>query len=123
MIKLAGMTCFSIESVPLLFPILGRIKKKTDFNKFFVSVSMTAMIFTSIMGCIVYKTMGDKIEKIYFTNLMTEFTSIKILTSLYALSLFLNAPYMAFPLYQIIVEERKVMTKTFDVNIPILHSN
>lgn len=116
MIKLIGMTCFSVESIPLLFPILNRMKKKENFNKYFVTVSATAITFTSIMGCIIYKTMGNNMTKIYLETMINDYKSIKILLLLYALFLFLNMNYINFPTYQIIFEERKLFSKAFDVS-------
>lgn len=116
MIKLIGLTCFSVESIPLLFPILNRMKVKKNFNKYFVTVSFTSITVTSIMGCIIYHVMGNNIAKIYLSNLISEFKIIRILLILYSLFLFLNGPYIGFPGYQIIAEERKFFSKAFDVS-------
>lgn len=123
MIKLVGLTCFSVESIPLLFPILNRMKKKEDFNRYFVTVSFSAISFTSLMGVLVYYKMGDKISKIYLTNLASEYAIIRWLLIFYGISLFLNTIYLMFPVYQIVIEERKYLTKAFDVSLPPIVSD
>jgi hypothetical protein len=67
------------------------------------------------MGCLIYKVMGNNIEKIYAAAMINDYLSIKILLLFYALTLFLNMNYINYPTYQIIFEERKLFTKAFDV--------
>lgn len=90
MIKVITITCFSIESVPLLFPIINRMKEKRYFNRYLFSVSILAFFITSCLGCLVYSKMGNKIPRIYLKAMIHEFPVIKILLTIYSLSLFLN---------------------------------
>lgn len=89
-IKVITITCFSIESVPLLFPIINRMKEKRFFNRYLFSVSFTAFIVTSCLGCLVYSKMGAKIPRIFLKALIHEFPLVKILLAFYSLFLFLN---------------------------------
>jgi hypothetical protein len=75
------------------------------------------------MGVLVYYKMGDKISKIYLTNLASEYAIIRWLLIFYGISLFLNTIYLMFPVYQIVIEERKYLTKAFDVSLPPIVSD
>lgn len=116
-IKVITLTCFSIESVPLMFPIINRMKDKQNFNCYLISVSGAAFVVSSCLGCLVYRIMGSKISSIYLASMIQEFAVIKVLLALYAISLFLNYQYLLFPVYQIVVEERKMMKSLFSVSL------
>jgi hypothetical protein len=59
--------------------------------------------------------MGNKIPKIYLQAMINDYPIIKYLLTFYAFFLFLNFPYMAYPIYQIVVEEKKLFSTSFDV--------
>ena len=92
------------------------MKEKRFFNRYLMSVSFTAFIVTSCLGCLVYSKMGTKTPRIFLKALIHEFPLIRILLALYSLFLFLNYQYMLFPAYQIVVEERQLLSKTFSVS-------
>lgn len=117
-LKLYGLTCFGIESVPLMFPIMGKMKKKEGFNKLFYTVTAVVTISACLASILIYSVMGTNIDYIYLVDLISHFRSIRILLGIYSFFLFLNMSYMFYPAYQILVLEYGIFSKTFHV-IPI----
>jgi amino acid permease len=112
-LKFFGITSFSVEATPLIFPIKNKMKDQRKFNKYFYSVSFVMFGITALLSVLVYKIYGEKLEYIYVMNLAYDSMVARTILTMFSLAIYLNMPFMAFPFYEIIVRDRKFFQETF----------
>jgi hypothetical protein len=98
-LKLYGITCFGLESVPLMFPIMGKMRRKADFNKYFFSVTAVVTVMSCAASLLIYSVMGSNVKYIYLVSLIGNFRIIRVLLGIYSFILFLNMAYIFYPAY------------------------
>ena len=78
---------------------------------------------TALLSCLVYEIYGDKLEYIYVMNLAYDSLIARVILTVFSIAVYLNMPFMVFPFYEIIVQDRKYFSKTFNKEWVLKYQN
>jgi hypothetical protein len=68
---------------------------------------------TAFLSVIVYQIYGSKLEIIYVMNLAYDSLVARVILTVFSIAIYLNMPFMTYPFYEIIVQDRRYFSKTF----------